>query len=182
MHKLPSVQQKRGVVKLLAIGLFLAMLTVTGSAMAQHPGLYSYSVKFVCGAAKDESEHGIVRPGLYATEINILNYHFDREADIRKSVFLLVREGKAVGREPKIVHVSGTDGITLRPQTATMDDCQRISEITGVSVGPLTIGFLNIITPVELAVDAVYTTNGWNHFETAGSVDVERIEARRIDP
>lgn len=58
------------------------------------PALLSYSVKFVCGVQDaDELEVGMVRPGVYATEINIHNYHEVRVA-VRKHLLPLVIEGK----------------------------------------------------------------------------------------
>jgi hypothetical protein len=43
---------------------------------------------------------------------------------------------------------------------------------------PLTIGFLEIVSPVELAVTAVYTVSGADGKTT--SIDVETIEPRKI--
>lgn len=84
--------------------------------------LYSYSAKFVCGLADPDEGEGIVRPGVYSTEINIHNYH-DVEVAVRKNVLPLVFDGKARGREPELVGVEAQDGIVLPPNTATFDDC-----------------------------------------------------------
>jgi hypothetical protein len=66
--------------------------------------------------------------------------------------------------------------------SATMDDCCRIAEmLLGAPPSgplPLTIGFLEIISPVELAVTAVYTVSGPDSRTT--SIDVEIIEPRMI--
>ena len=92
-------------------------------------GLISYSVKFVCGIQDGEDpEQGVVRPGVYATEINIHNYHDTRVA-IRKQVLPVVLEGKPRGREPRYVRVQAQDAIVLPPNTATMDDSYRIAEL-----------------------------------------------------
>src|SRR4051794_1163278 len=59
--------------------------------------LVSYSVKFVCGIQDtDELEVGMVRPGIYATEINIHNYN-STEVRVRKLVLPLVIGGEPQG-------------------------------------------------------------------------------------
>ena len=143
--------------------------------------LFSYSVKFVCGVVDAESE-GIVRPGIYSTEINIHNYHDVRVA-VRKNVLPLVFDGKARGREPDFVGVKQQDRIVLPPDTATMDDCYRIAHLLYGGPPPqplpLMIGYLEIVSTRPLAVDGVYTAS-----DRAGrtvSIDVERVEGRRKD-
>src|SRR5262245_26287405 len=115
----------------LLVVLFLAASPLTRPAAAsndQAASLYHYSVKFVCGKqSPDGAELAIVRPGLYATEINIHNPN-EAVVDIRKHFIILVEKGEARGREPEQVRPSGFDGISLRPDYATMDDCQRIRE------------------------------------------------------
>jgi hypothetical protein len=74
-----------------------------------------------------------------------------------------------------------SDRIVLPPHTATMDDCCRLAELLlGATTDslPLTIGFLEIISPVELSVTAVYTaTDADSH---AVSIDVEQIIAKKV--
>lgn len=143
--------------------------------------VFSYSVKFVCGtAAKCGCACGPVRPGVYATEINIHNIQ-DVEAPLRKFVTPVVLAGAAAGREPHFVGRKASDRIVLPPHTATMDDCCRMSELLfGATTDSLalTIGFLEIISPVELSVTAVYTaTDADSH---AVSIDVEQINANKV--
>lgn len=143
--------------------------------------VFSYSVKFVCGtAAKCGCACGPVRPGVYATEINIHNIQ-DVEAPLRKFVTPVVLAGAAAGREPGFVARKASDKIVLPPHTATMDDCCRLAELLlGATTDslPLTIGFLEIISPVELSVTAVYTaTDADSH---AISIDVEQIDAKKV--
>lgn len=62
-----------------------------------------------------------------------------------------------------------------------MDDCCRLAELlfgaTTDSLAP-TIGFLEIISPVELSVTAVYTaTDADSH---AVSIDVEQINTKKV--
>lgn len=142
-------------------------------------GRFSYSVKFVCGVFEGDPQGATVEPGIYATEINIHNYR-QEEVEIRKSVLMMVEQGEPVGREPNFVEVNGTDGIVLPPNTATMDDCQRIAEITGVDTSVLTIGYLGLETSQAVAVDAVHTSTGFDPGRFPPSIDVERIEGKEL--
>jgi hypothetical protein len=139
--------------------------------------LHSYSVKFVCGIQKDRDRDCTpVRPGIYATEINIHNFS-STEAKIHKLLLPTVFAGAPAGREPRIVEPKIVDTIVLPPNTATMDDCYRIAELLFGARPPmpmpLTIGFIEIISPVELAVTAVYTVTDLK--STSISIDVEQI-------
>lgn len=142
---------------------------------------FVYSVKFICGEQTDDC-HGCapVRPGRYATEINIHNFH-DRRVGIRKQVIPLVLAGAARGREPQVAGVTARDKISLPPHSATMDDCCRIVDLLlgakPSSPVPLTIGLLEITSLVELSVTAVYTATDLNNGSL--SVDVEEIAPKR---
>lgn len=143
--------------------------------------LFSYSVKFVCGVQEDcACACASVRPGAYATEINIYNYH-STDAHIRKHVVPVVFAGAAIGREPDHVKIKGIDRILLPGRTATMDDCCRIQRLLlgGQPSGtlPLTIGFLEIVSDRELVVSAVYTASDLKSGSV--SIDVEDIRPRR---
>ncbi|ETX05949.1 MAG: hypothetical protein ETSY2_20005 [Candidatus Entotheonella gemina] len=163
---------------LLSLAAVLSVALSVSTASAQ--GLWSYSVKFVCGAAQtDPREIPIVEPGFYATEINIHNYR-PEGVEIGKQVIILVQDNEAVGREPNVVGVSGQDGIALPPNTATMDDCLRIREIAGVDTSNLTIGYLVLQSSQEINVDAVYTTTGGNAGQFPPSIEVERIEGNQL--
>jgi hypothetical protein len=141
--------------------------------------LLSYSVKFVCGFQEPDDRCKPVVAGYYATEINIHNYH-DREVEIRKRILPVVCGGEPVGREPEYVGIRAEDEIVLPPDSATMDDCCHIALLLYGFVPtpmPLTIGYLEIVSNEELAIDAVYTVVGINR--RSPSIDVERVEARK---
>jgi len=146
------------------------------------PCQFVYSVKFICGV---QGESGCacapVQPGTYATEINIHNYSF-KPVEIVKRFVPVVFAGAPVGREPRVAGVRAEDRIILPPQTATMDDCCRITELLfGEATTrplPLTIGFLEITTSADVAVTAVYTTSSG---KSGGGVaiEVESVTPRR---
>ncbi len=139
--------------------------------------LFIYSVTFVCGEHEDDCcGCAPVRPGHYATEVNLHNAS-DRPAPILKRVIPLVLAGAARGREPKVATITTTEAITLPPHTATMVDCCRLQEmLLGAPVNgnvPLSAGVLEIISSVELAITAVYT-------KSDGAMTVETIAAKRL--
>ena len=79
--------------------------------------LWNYSVKFVCGLQSQvDNASGavffgepVVKPGNYATEINIHNYSY-REVKLGKKVLILVTNDRIdgpIGREPKSVRACG---------------------------------------------------------------------------
>jgi hypothetical protein len=141
---------------------------------------FVYSVKFICGV-QDECgcEGSSVRPGKYATEINIHNYQ-DTETRITKNVLPVVFVGAAVGREPRVVRRRAVDALVMPPHTATMDDCHRLTELLlgapSTSSMPLTIGFLEIVSTQELNVTAVYTASDLKSGSL--SIDVEQVEGK----
>lgn len=141
--------------------------------------LYHYSVKFICGTQRPkECQDEPVRPGIYATEINIHNPH-GCAVEVKKRVIPLVLKGKAIGREPRWSLPRGKDHILLPPDAATMDDCQRIGELLfdqpQCSLG-LTIGFLIIDSDRALEVTAVYTASDLEG--RLVTLDVETIVGR----
>lgn len=148
---------------------------------------YSYSVKIICGM--QETADGCcclpaVRPGIYSTEVNIHNYHPSRWTWVSKSLLPVVYAGMPVGREPRTVSRRAYDEILLPPDSATMDDCCRIGELLYESAppagNPLTVGFLEIVSDLELKVTAVYTMT--DRESRSVSIDVEDIAARTKEP
>jgi hypothetical protein len=143
--------------------------------------IFVYSVKFLCGVQTDsECCCASVRPGSYATEINIHNY-LNTEVKIVKHVIPVVFAGAPAGREPRFGTRKASDRIVLPPHTATMDDCCRLNELLlGASTGatvPITIGFLEIASNHPLNVSAVYTVT--DPKSGSVSIDVEQIAGKR---
>jgi hypothetical protein len=144
--------------------------------------LFVYSVKFLCGEQKEEScACAPVRPGRYATEINIHN-PTSTQAPVLKRAIPLVLAGVASGREPQFKASVPAGLIRLPPHNATMDDCCRIVEVLlggrAAAPVPLTIGVLEIVSTVELDVTAVYTATAGT--DGAPSIDVSQITARTL--
>lgn len=141
---------------------------------------FSYSVKFVCGVQQDcECACAPVRPGVYATEINIHNRKC-RDAEVEKWLMPMVLAGAPLGREPRVVKRRLGDRIKLPADSATMDDCCRIAEMLlgapSTSPLPLTIGFMEIVSSVELDVSVVYTATDLK--SNGLSIDVENVTPR----
>lgn len=173
-----------GTIDVVADGHVVAQKKVTLTVIACER--FSYGVKFLCGYVK-ETPPGVVpltpaatlRPGIYSTEVNILNYHTGA-VTIHKYLYPLMRQTEPVGREPRSVGRRGQDAITLPPKSATFDDCFRIHEILHESPGdePLSIYFLEIVSPVELTVTAVYTANDLRG--TSVALDVVQVEGKQL--
>jgi hypothetical protein len=179
------MRHKRGFLLLLLVALGLGAVAITaipqGSAAAspaaQPAGLYVFSAKFVCGKqGSDDPRQAAVRPGIYATEINIHNYN-PTDVSMRKHVIPLLVNGDAIGREPRFAGVRGEDSIVLPPDTATMDDCARLTELLHLPPDAHVIGFLELISTRDLNVEAVYTVEG----RAANTdVDVEHIAGKLV--
>ncbi len=163
--------------------------------------VYSYAIKFVCGyqppiqitTAANSYTEPPVKPGNYATEINIFNPQF-KELGLRKRFITLVRNGKAVKEPESVTHVM-TATMVLRSGYATMDDCDLLWKMTQLAppvppANSLLIGYLVINSLQELDIDAVYTSAAVRVGQTPGqpqtiesenvSIDVERIPAKRV--
>jgi hypothetical protein len=149
-------------------------------------GLFVYSVKIVCGKQTGTDCCCIagVRPGLYATEVNIQNLNIGT-AQVVKFVQPLINMGAVVAREPdvtdpKTIPARQIEDIILPPLAATMDDCCRIAEmLLGASPSgetSLTIAILSIVSQLELSVSAVYTATPLSG--DGISIDVEYIPSR----
>jgi hypothetical protein len=155
-------------------------------AAAAERGLFTYSVKIVCGKQTGENCCCVAgtRPGLYATEVNIQNFNFV-QAPVVKFVQPLIHMGAVLAREPDVTNPAALpkrqiETIILPPLAATMDDCCRIAEMLPAPSGetPLTIAILSIASPLELSVSAVYTANPLSG--DGISIDVEYIPSRRL--
>ena len=132
---------------------------------------FIYNVKFVCGQA--QTKEFIVNPGIYTTEINILNFDNEKTAEILKLFIPVVLENRAIAREPRSSKPLGKDAIKLPANSATMDDCLKITKALNAGSG-LKIGFLKIESTLELAVTAVYTV--MDAGSKTVSIDVEEIQ------
>jgi hypothetical protein len=144
---------------------------------------FVYNVKFVCGLQKNkfesECEGAIVSRGIYSTEINILNYGI-KEVRIAKAFTPVVVQNKAIAREPKIQGPVNVEAVVLKPLHATMDDCCKITEMLKPIGGDdqLKIGFIEIISPVQIEVFAVYTVT--NLEQTNPTINVVQVEPRSL--
>jgi hypothetical protein len=164
------------------------LLDQLGPIAAAAEGLFAYSAKIVCGKQTDSSCCCVagVRPGVYATEVNIQNLSLVT-APVVKFVLPLINSGAVVAREPNVADPAAlrgrpVDAIKLPPLGATMDDCCRISELllgaTPSGEAALTIAILTIVSPSELSVSVVYTANPLSG--DGVSIDVEYLPSRLL--
>jgi hypothetical protein len=154
--------------------------------------VWSYAAKFVCGYQRSAADgqvlpgEPILKPGNYASEINIHNPAY-KEASLRKKFLVLVRGQEAV-REPQTTKPLTVTKMILGPDYAMMDDCNNLWTIIypGVALPspmPVFIGYLVILSPLELDVDVVYTADAPGDLTkdpTGISIDVERVTGKRV--
>jgi len=154
--------------------------------------VWSYAAKSVCGfqdinaAGAVTPGEPVVKPGNYASEINIHNPAY-KEASLRKKFLVLVRGQEAV-REPQTTKPLTVTKMILGPDYAMMDDCNNLwtiiyPDLTLPSPMPVFIGYLVILSPLELDVDAAYTANAPGDLATTPtsvSIDVERVTGKRV--
>jgi hypothetical protein len=160
--------------------------------------VWSYAAKFVCGfqdinaAGVPAPGEPVVKPGNYATEINIHNPSY-KHMPLRKKFLVLVNlqnpQSPWIIREPAQVEPMKIITMTLGPDYATMDDCNNLWRLTygAASVPPspmpVFIGYLVVLSPQELDVDVVYTANAPGSLTTSPtgvSIDVERVTGKRV--
>ncbi len=144
---------------------------------------FVYNVKFVCGQQKNkfesECESAIISRGIYSTEINILNYS-GKPVKIGKAFIPVVIQNKAIAREPETHGPVDFDRVTLKAFHATMDDCCKITQMLK-QAGPddqLKIGFVEIVSPIQIEVVAVYTVT--NLEQTNPTINVVQVEPRSL--
>lgn len=140
----------------------LGLITSVAPAGAQAVPPWVYSVKFVCGLQAVSSlqfpppHEPTVKPGNYATSVNVHNYHVSTAGVIfQKKAVIALPESKPRGRISSIVRE------TLKPDQALSVDCNELESLFPVGSAPLPPfieGFVEIVSPVQLSVTAVYTT------------------------
>jgi hypothetical protein len=164
--------------------------------------VWSYAAKFVCGfqdinapGVPPQPGEPIVKPGNYASEINIHNPNY-KYLPLRKKFLVLVNmtppqnpQIPQVIREPQQIEPQKIITMTLGPDFATMDDCNNLWRIiygaasAPPSPMPVFIGYLVVLSPQELDIDVVYTANAPGSLTTAPSgvsIDVERVTGKRV--
>jgi hypothetical protein len=162
--------------------------TLANQGVAQPSSNTVFSAKFVCGTQLPTSsnQEPTVRPGSYATDINIHNYHPNQPVTLEKQVILLVVGDDAIGREPNLGKQFKPLKLTLPPGQATMDDCTAIRKlIPDIPSAPrLIVGFLQIKSSDDLNVTGVYTVNPPSSAGAPSSgpvsIDVESIQGKPL--
>lgn len=134
---------------LIAAILNLFIISQAGAADKALP--YVYSIKYLCGLQRvpgDPPFEPAVKPGNYATSINIHNYHANSRAIMLKKAIV------ANGIIGPIVQLQ------LVPNQAINIDCTQIAKSIPSPLPAFIEGFLEIASTVQLSVAAVYTSKG----------------------
>jgi hypothetical protein len=155
---------------------------------------WSFAAKFVCGEQlADQGGQPIagepaVKPGNYATEINIHNPHYLGPIQIRQKALLLVDRGAPVGRAPATASPLAFSPLFALPDDgATLMDCNGIWELlnpgtTPPTPMPLMIGYLVVVSPANLdVVDVMTATTSTSNLEPAGiALETVAVEGKRV--
>lgn len=149
---------------------FLFLISLPAVAQLRYP------VKFVCGVPVVEAEREAVKPGNYATAINVHNPSLQGEVRFRKKAVRALPQG-VEQPPPSEFRVD-----LLQPNRALEIDCTNIRDLLGGPPPPEFIkGFVVLLSDVELDVVAVYTAAPPG--ATGGmSIDVETILPRQQLP
>jgi hypothetical protein len=155
---------------------------------------WSFAAKFVCGYQSPTLPAGgaipgepVVKPGNYATEINIQNPNF-RLVPLIKRVIVLV-DGDVIHSEPNSVGPSGSAAIEIPGNFATLDDCNTLYTLTHPALPvlptplPVFIGYLVILSPLDLNVNSVFTVDASGvagQTPTSASIDVLTVAGKRV--
>ena len=158
---------------LLAIAFVAAFAQVhLGSAFAQcgttippglNRGVCVYSVKFVCGFQQGNPAFAPpleppVKPGNYATAVNIHNFHNGQSVPIAKKAVIASPENQEPGQ------IGQFRKLTLGPDQALEIDCPDIVSLLGgtatAPLPPFIKGFVEVVSPLPLSVTGVYTAQG----------------------
>lgn len=118
-----------------------------------------YSVKFVCGLQSPNANlvppsETPVKPGNYATAVNIHNFH-GVPATVAKKAVIANSESEPAGTIGKFTR------LTLQPGQALEVDCPDIVTLLALpATAPLPTfikGFVEVLSPTPLSVTGVYT-------------------------
>jgi len=113
------------------IGVFAALQCAQAQAQTcPVGGACIYSVKFVCGDQSANPNLKLpsetpVKPGNYATSINIHNFHLDQRAVFSKTAVIAPTEAD-FEKNPNQIQISQARSITLLPHQAIEIDCSDI--------------------------------------------------------
>lgn len=155
--------------------------------------IWSYAAKFVCGYQQPVqpgtvfSGETTVKPGNYATVINIHNPNY-RQVPIKKKFIVEMVGSQSLAMEPQQTEPRNVVTMTLNADMVTMDDCNNLWKYSFPAAQPPTpmpvfIGYLVVLSPLDLDVDVAYTANAPGSLQVAPtgvSIDVERVTGKRV--
>jgi hypothetical protein len=127
-----------------------------------------------------------LKPGNYATVINIHNPIY-KQVPLRKKFIVEMVGSQPFAMEPQQTEPRNVVTMTLGADMVTMDDCNNLWKYSLQTPPPgqmpVFIGYLVVLSPVDLDVDVAYTANAPGDLHTAPtgvSIDVERVAGKRV--
>jgi hypothetical protein len=147
-----------------------------------------YSAKFVCGEFKEMEIEGPVKPGNYATNINVHNPNRRTVLILKKAILLFDSSDPDAGFPERPRPPTEEDPRKLRPDHGMEIDCRVIREqlLQGTPRAPTFIKGWVVIESVSghpLDVVAVYTARSAGPDGTASlSIATDRALGIRVSP
>ena len=141
--------------KKLATQMALSLLLLVLAPLPGQSQFVQYAAKFICGVPQLEARREAVKPGNYATAINIHNPDPVNPVAFEKKAVLAMPQG--FDRRPPSPF---KQEVPLDPDFALEVDCQNIRDLLGGPPAPVFIkGFVVIVVPgtSELDVVGVYS-------------------------
>jgi hypothetical protein len=137
--------------KKLAIQMALSLLLLVLAPLPGQSQFVQYTAKFMCGVPVLEARREAVKPGNYATAINIHNPDPVSEVPFEKKAVLAMPQG--FDRRPPSPF---KQEIPLQPDFAMEVDCQNIRDLLGGPPAPTFItGFVVMVVPGSSELDVV---------------------------
>jgi hypothetical protein len=141
---------------LFLVAMVCSMVSVA-KAQIPLPQQFVYSVKFLCGIQPNGVSapplEPSVKPGNYATAINIHNFHQKLDVSFCKKAVVALPEDQPPATPGRFVN------LLLGPDRAVEVDCSDIAKLlqSGAVLPPFIKGFVEVRSPQQLNVVAVYT-------------------------
>lgn len=186
-----AISTSAGIVLAIVVGVFVGSGNKAASAQGVPGGgyMWSYATKFVCGTESPgmfvpigSKAEPPVKPGNYATDINIHNPNYQDNVIFKKMIIMVGETTTANGvpgepfvhREPDTTKPSKFVTLPLGPDYATMDDCQALTRLAkqagAIGAGSFMMGYLVVLSRLDIDVDAIYTAEVYSGVNAVGPI------------
>ena len=180
-------------------GALVATQVAQGQVAINLEAPFTYSAKFVCGEFDKFSNpnepaivEGPVKPGNYQTAINVHNPNMPSVTFRKKAILMFAGDRPVQFTEFEVPKPPGQlRSASLQPDWGMEIDCQDIRQVLLAGQAPpaptFIKGWVVLLSPLPLDVEAVYSGHGFNPDPTTGgiaregfSLDIERVAPTQL--